>query len=90
MYARYQSKGFEVVSVNMSWDKEAGGRKFVEEYKLPFTVGRDGDAKIATLYKVESTPNTFLIDKAGILRRRVEGEVAEADLEREIEKLLMS
>jgi peroxiredoxin len=90
MYARYQSKGFEVVSVNMSWDKEAGGRKFVEEYKLPFTVGRDGDEKIKNLYKVEATPSTFFIDKAGILRRRVDGEMAEADIEREIEKLLTS
>lgn len=90
MYARYQSKGFEVVSVNMAWDKEAGGRKFVEDYKLPFTVGRDGDARIATLYKVEATPNSFFINRAGILQRRVEGAMDEADLEREIEKLLTS
>lgn len=90
MYARYQRKGFELVSVNMSWDEESAGRRFVEQHKLPFAVGRDGDAKIATLYKVESTPNTFFIDKAGILQRRVEGTMDEADLEREIERLLAS
>ena len=88
MYARYQGKGFELVSVDMSWDKESAGRKFAEEYKLPFPVGRDGDAKIATLYKVESTPHSFFIDKSGVLRRRVEGAMNEVDLEREIERLL--
>ncbi len=79
-----------MLSVNTSWDSESGGRKFVEDYRLPYTVGRDGDAKISTLYKVDATPNTFFIDKAGILRRHVEGEMSEADFEREIEKILTS
>ncbi len=79
-----------MLSVNISWDKEASARKFVEDYKLPFPVGRDSDAKIGTLYKTDATPHSFFIDKAGILRRHVEGEMSEADFEREIEKLLTS
>jgi peroxiredoxin len=88
MYARYQGKGLELISIDMSWDKEAAGRRFAEEYKLPFPVGRDGDGAIATLYKVEATPHSFFIDKTGILRRRVEGSMDEGDFQREIEKLV--
>lgn len=72
----------------MSWDREAAGRRFVDTYRLPFPVGRDADGSIALLYKVESTPHTFFIDRAGVIRRRVEGAMAEAEFEREIEKLL--
>jgi peroxiredoxin len=88
MYERYRDKGFTLLSVNASWDKDSPARKFVEEYRLTFPVGRDADARIASLYKVESTPHSFFIDKAGILKRRVEGAMDEADLEREIQKLL--
>ncbi len=79
-----------MLSVSTVWDKDAAARPFVEDYKLPYLVGRDGDGKIGALYNVDATPNTFFIDKGGVLRHRVEGEMTEADFEREIEKLLAS
>jgi peroxiredoxin len=72
----------------MSWDKDSAGRRFAEEHRLPFPVGRDADGRIAGLYRVESTPHSFFIDKSGVVQHRVEGAMEESAIEREIEKLL--
>ena len=61
------------LSVNVSWDNEGPARKFVEEFHLPFPVGRDADGRIGDLYGVEATPTTFFIGKDGKLQERVEG-----------------
>jgi peroxiredoxin len=61
------------LSVNVSWDNEGPARKFVEEYHLPFLVGRDADGRIGDLYGVEATPTTLFIGKDGNLRERLEG-----------------
>ncbi len=69
----------------MTWDKDAPARKFVEEYHLPFLVGRDADGKIGDLYGIDATPMTFFIGKDGILKERVEGAPPDA---KEIETAL--
>ena len=78
-----------LLSVNVSWDKVEPAKKFVEEYHLPFPVGRDADGKIGTLYGVDATPITLFIGKNGKLVDRLEGapeneKEIEAGLERRI------
>ena len=91
MYEKYHPKGFELISVNASWDKDAPARKFVEDYRLPFPVGRDSGGTIGGAYRVDATPASFFIDKKGVLVERVDGEFesnAEGEFSRRIEKLL--
>ncbi len=57
----------------MVWDKEGPAKKFLEEYRLPFPVGRDADGRIGDLYSVDATPTTIYIGKDGKLVDRVEG-----------------
>ena len=81
------------LSVNVTWDKEAPARKFVEEYHLPFPVGRDADGRIGDLYGIEATPITLFIGRDGKLRERMEGapnevKAIEAGLEERINWLL--
>jgi hypothetical protein len=80
-----------LLSVNATWDKEAAARKFVEEFRLPFPVGRDSGGTIGTRYRVDAVPNNFFIDKKGILVERLNGSPEgdlEAEFSRRIEKLL--
>jgi peroxiredoxin len=79
-----------LLSVNVSWDTESGARKFVEEYPLPFPVGRDSDGRIGSLYGMEATPTSVFIAKDGKLVERHEGGLEEADFERRINSLLGS
>ena len=93
MYDKYRDKGVAFLSVNVTWDSEGAAKKFVEEFRLSFPVGRDADAKIATMYGVQSTPATFYIAKDGKLVERVDGapeevEAIKTGIEFRIEKLL--
>ncbi len=90
LYARYRDKGLELLSVNVPWDTESGAKKFVEEYHLPFPVGRDGNGGISANYGVDSTPNTFFIGKDGKIVGRVDGEMEETAFEQRINSLLSS
>ncbi len=95
MYEKYRDRGLAFLSVNVTWDKEGDAKRFVEEYRLPFPVGRDADERIGTLYGVKATPATFFIGKDGKLVARVDGApedgaAIKAGLEQRIEKLLAS
>jgi len=81
------------LSVNVSWDTEGPAQKFVEQYRLPFPVGRDTDGRIGALYGVESTPMSLFIGKDGKLVERLVGapddvREIEAGLERRVTWLL--
>lgn len=77
--------------MNAVWDKEGPARKFAEDFRLPFPVGRDSSGTIGKAYRVDATPASFFIDKKGILVERVDG-AFETDMDgefsRRIEKLL--
>jgi peroxiredoxin len=93
MYEKYRNKGLAFLSVNVVWDREGPAKKFVEDHRLPFPVGRDADGKIGSLYGVDATPATLFIGKDGKLVDRVDGapeqvEEIKAGLEYRIEKLL--
>lgn len=93
MYEKYRNKGLAFLSVNVVWDREGPAKKFVEDYRLPFPVGRDADGRIGSLYGVDATPTTLFIGKDGKLVDRIDGapeqvEEIKAGLEVRIEKLL--
>lgn len=95
IFEKYRDKGLAFLSVNVQWDKEGPAKQFVEQYRLPFPVGRDADGRIAALYGVESTPTTLFIGKDGKLAERQVGapddvRELEAGLERRINRLLAS
>ena len=90
LYARYSGKGLAFVSVDVSWDTESGAEKFVEEYHLPFPVGRDANGAITSRYGVDATPNTFFIGKDSKIVGRVDGEIEETEFELRINSLLGS
>ncbi len=73
VYEKYRDKGLAFLSVNVVWDKEGPAKKFLEEYRLPFPVGRDSGGRIGDLYSVNATPTTLFIGKDGKLVDRVEG-----------------
>ena len=76
------------MSVNVTWDKDADARSFVEQYRLQFPVGHDASGLIASKYLVDATPNTFFIGKDGKIVDRVDGELDEAGFEERIQKIL--
>ena len=74
LYKKLEAKGFEIVAVSV--DKRAEDvSRFVEEQKMNFTVLHDADSKISQQYGVFRYPETFIIDRDGIVRQHLNGAV---------------
>jgi len=73
-YEKLKDKGFDIVAVSV--DKRADDVvKFVEEQKMSFTVLHDVDSKVAHQYRVFRYPETFIIDRNGVIRQHLTGAV---------------
>ena len=57
----------------------------VREYSLPYPVAVDHRGRTVEEYRVDSYPDYYLIDRAGILRY---ADIADNELERAVKELL--
>ena len=64
MYARYSSKGFTIVAINL--DKERGlAEEFLGKHNVAFPVAFDPAGKTAKAYKVWGMPTSYLVSPKG-------------------------
>jgi cytochrome c biogenesis protein CcmG/thiol:disulfide interchange protein DsbE len=71
---RFKDKGLSVVGVSIDVDGDAY-RKFLKDYKIDFVTVRDPDQKTSSLYGTFKWPETYIIDRNGIVRRKFIGPV---------------
>lgn len=70
-------------------DRDADTARFLKQHGNPFTrVGRDTEGKAALEFGVYGVPETYLIDKAGIVRWRWVGALTDAVVARALNPLL--
>ena len=76
LHNEFGPKGLKIVAVNAQ-DGDATDstvKKFAEEYGLTFDILRDmpaaGDDSITTIYKTRGFPESFVIDKNGVIRKK--------------------
>ena len=89
MYNKYKSRGFAVIGVALQSEEE-GVKQFVEQFHVPYAVGRDPGSEIGLRYQVFALPSSFLFSSEGKVKRAFTGFVAEETLERELQALLGS
>jgi peroxiredoxin len=63
-------------------------KRFIEQYRLPFPVGRDTDGRIGSLFDVDVTPASLFIARDGKLVERVAQEMEGAAFEQRVISLL--
>ena len=86
---KYASRGYDTVAVAMKYDPPAYVVNFAEQRQLPFGVAIDNTGAIARDWgDVAITPTTFLVNKEGVIVKRIVGKPDFAQLHAEIEKLL--
>ena len=73
-YQRLRSKGFEVVAANVGQSSEVV-EAFTAEMNLHFPMILDPESKLAQSYGVKGIPTNFLIDRQGIIREILIGEI---------------
>ena len=71
---RFRDKGVTVVGISIDVDEDAYHR-FLKDYKIDFVTVRDPDQKAASLYGTSMWPETYIIDRNGIVRRKFIGAV---------------
>ncbi len=74
LYQQLGPKGLRVVAVSVDEGNGNDVRQFVQDYHLTFDVLRDPAGRIENLYQTTGVPETFLLDKDGIIVKKVIGE----------------
>ena len=63
-----------MIIVAISVDDEADGvSQFAKQHGARFSVAWDPDHKTASLYKPQTMPSTFVIDRSGFVRSVIDG-----------------
>jgi cytochrome c biogenesis protein CcmG, thiol:disulfide interchange protein DsbE len=74
MQARLKDKGVEVLAI--STDVDGGAyQRFLKEHNVDLLTVRDPDQKTNTVYGTFKFPETYIIDRRGIVRRKFIGPV---------------
>ena len=74
MQARMKNKGVEVVAVSVDADPSAY-QSFLKAHNVDLLTVRDPDQKSNNLYGTFKFPETYIIDRQGILRRKFIGAI---------------
>jgi cytochrome c biogenesis protein CcmG/thiol:disulfide interchange protein DsbE len=74
MQRRLKSKGVTVVAVSIDVD-EGAYRQFVKEHGVNLLTVRDPDQKTSGLYGTVKYPETYVIDRNGVMQRKFIGAV---------------
>jgi len=72
-YAALKNRGFRIAAVSVDEGSADEVRKFVQQYGLTFDVLHDQSGKIQQLYRTTGVPESFLLDKDGVIVKRVIG-----------------
>jgi peroxiredoxin len=73
LYQMLKAEGFEILAVSMD---ESGGqavRPFMKKHKLNFPALTDTEGALKNLYQTTGVPESFIIDKDGIIVEKVIG-----------------
>ena len=74
MQSRMREKGVTVLAVSIDVDAEAYHR-FIKEHGVNLLTVRDPEQKSSTLYGTFGWPETYVIDRHGVIRRKLIGPV---------------
>ena len=74
LQSRFKDRGVEVVGISVDVDGKAY-QQFLKDHKVDFLTVRDPDQKTNSLYGTFKFPETYIIDRRGILRRKFIGAV---------------
>lgn len=87
VYRKYKDQGVVFLGVDYL-DTEAPALAYLQQYNVTYPNGIDVQQKIAKAYRITGVPETFFIDKNGVVREVIIAPLSEAQLSASIERLL--
>lgn len=86
--AKYRSRGLAMVGVEVGSAKDQVA-VFLKDNALDFTNLSDDYSMISRAYRVVGFPTIFLIDRAGVIQRKISGEISAEQLDGIIAQILL-
>ena len=85
--AQHASEGFTVIGV-LTDDPVQPARDFVATYHADWATVVDPDKSLKTAYRVAARPQTYFVDRTGIVRSIQIGQLTDADFERQYARIM--
>ncbi len=73
LYRRLKDREFEMLAVSVDREGEKVVAPFASKYDLTFPVLLDPDSKTYRLYGLTGVPETFIVDKSGVVIHKIVG-----------------
>lgn len=86
-YRRLFPSGLMVLAVNVE-DPPEKAAEFVKEIRLTYPILMDEKKDVTKLYQVYGVPTSFVIDRNGIIRERIFGDLNDEAIEKMVRPLL--
>jgi peroxiredoxin len=86
-YETYKDDGLMIIEVDVAEPPETVA-KFVQEYNMTMPVVLDQRQEVTRLYRTDSFPTSFFIDKDGVIQVRWVGYLPEDQLELNLKKIM--
>jgi cytochrome c biogenesis protein CcmG/thiol:disulfide interchange protein DsbE len=86
-WRKYQDKGVVFIGVDYS-DTEKEALAYIAEFNITYLNGPDLGTRISQVYNIQGVPETFYVDKQGVLRGVKIGPLSPPELDEKIEELL--
>jgi len=86
-WRKYQDRGVVFIGVDYV-DAEKEALAYIDEFDITYFNGPDTGTRISTDYNIQGVPETFFIDKTGVLRGVKIGPLAPPELDNKIDGLL--
>jgi cytochrome c biogenesis protein CcmG, thiol:disulfide interchange protein DsbE len=83
---QHKAEGLAIVGI-LTDDPPEPARAFIAEYGASWPTVADPDTAIKTAYRVAARPQTYFVDRAGILRSLQIGPANDADFERQFARI---
>ena len=75
LYNKFKDRNFEILAVSIDEQGREAVAPFIKKQNLTFPVLLDPQAKIKTPYGLTGIPESFVIDKAGIIIKKIIGPI---------------
>jgi peroxiredoxin len=73
LYEKFKDEHFEMLAVSIDGEGREAVAPFMEQMNLTFPALLDPKEKIRSLYKITGVPESFIVDREGILVHKVIG-----------------
>jgi peroxiredoxin len=73
LYREYREAGLEILAISIDTSGAPPVRAYIEEFGFSFPVLLDSDYRINDLYRVRVVPTSLIIDRDGVVVRRLLG-----------------